>query len=122
MKRTRRILLAVAWVWLLWGSLLLVDHGVRFALTSPEDREFEARFPQVGVGMRRSAVLELLGSPGDDGPVFGLRQEKGFEAEYERARTSGATRWLIWHVGIDMTYAVGIDSSDRVCMTSRGGS
>jgi hypothetical protein len=106
---------------LAFALLLVFAQAMRWMLTTPEERAFRARFRLVQQGMTGDAVVELLGVPADRGPVFHLGQELGFEAEHERARVSGAVLWLFWHKELDLTFAVGLDKSGCVCMTSQGG-
>jgi len=82
---------------------------------------FDVGFDRIGLGMNRSEVVGLLGPPDDQGAVFHLAQREGYEAEYERAKRSDAQTYLFWTRGVDVVYAIGLDSADRVVFKAVGG-
>lgn len=82
---------------------------------------FDWRFSRVHIDMSEEAVLDLLGPPDEAGTEFHLSQREAFEAVYESAHQSGASRWLFWHRALDLTYAVGFDAGGRVRFKAVGG-
>ncbi len=76
---------------------------------------------QVHFGHSREAVLELLGDPAEETVEFRLGPRKGHEQIYADAEKSGAQVWLVYHGGLDLTYAIGLDKDDRVVFKARGG-
>ncbi len=60
-------------------------------------------------------------APDDISTEFRLGQRIGFESTYEAAASSGASQWLIWQRDLDLTFAIGLDSSDRVVFSAVGG-
>jgi hypothetical protein len=82
---------------------------------------FDWRFSRVHVDMSEEAVLDLFGTPDEAGTEFHLSQREAFEAVYESALQSGASRWLFWHRAVDLTYAVGFDAGGRVRFKAVGG-
>ena len=120
----RNILIAIA------ASTLLIVLGVAVLWTINRlviepccgfDRELAKSFASVRPGMTKKEVLRRLGDPVDEDTRFRLSQERGFEAEYERAEESGSAYFLFWRNDIDITYAIGFDEDDRVTMKSAGG-
>ncbi len=71
--------------------------------------------------MSRERVVELLGPPSEQSSEFHLGQSQGFEREYEMARNSNSSHYLFWNRGIDVVYAVGFDSKDKVTIKAVGG-
>jgi len=82
---------------------------------------FHARFERVVVGHTEQQVFAALGPPDHVAERFRLGQRGGFEAEYEAARVSGATRFLVWRRGIDVSFVVGLDPGGRVVVKAVGG-
>lgn len=86
------------------------------------DRQIQRGFKAIRPGMNRQEVVRLMGQPRSQSTEFYLSQYNGFEKEYERARKNSSEYYLIWHGGIDITYAVGFDTNDMVTMKACGGS
>ena len=82
---------------------------------------FHLRYKTIESGMSRERVIELLGRPHEQSSEFHLGQAQGFEPEYERARNSDSRYYLFWNKGIDVVYAVGFDSEDKVTIKAVGG-
>ncbi len=106
----------------LLGLLLAIgSFATRRLTTTPEERDFEAAFRNVEIGMSEQPVLELLGEPDERSPDFFLAQERGFEESYRRAAKSGATQFLIWRRGLDVVYTVGVNPAGTVTVAESGG-
>lgn len=102
-----------------WAGLII---GLLLVMTSCSGSpSFDVGFDRIGLGMNRSEVVGLLGPPDDQGAVFHLAQREGYEAEYERAKRSDAQTYLFWTRGVDVVYAIGLDSADRVVFKAVGG-
>jgi len=85
------------------------------------DREWHNRFAGITEEMLRQEVIVVLGAQRHESDKFFLGQRDGYEEHYERAASSKSQYYLMWHNGIDVTYAVGFDKDDRVTMTAWGG-
>ena len=81
---------------------------------------FTADFDGISAGMTRSDVVQVLGEADAVETKFHLAQRSGYESEYERARKSGSSYYLIWNRGIDTTFTIGFDSEDKVTIKSWG--
>jgi len=107
----------------LWicGSWVLYMYSCTDELKK-RDHQIRRAFKAIRVGMNREEVIRLMGEPRSQSTEFYLSQYNGFEKEYERAQSSGSAYYLIWHGGMDTTYAIGFDTNDRVTMKALGGS
>jgi len=79
-----------------------------------------AQYPnwdKVHFGHSRQHVLELMGEPAEETAAFPLSSAK----DRAEAKERGVQVWLIYHGGIDQTYAIGLAKDDRVVFKARGG-
>lgn len=79
------------------------------------------QYESVQQAMTRQDVVRKMGKPSGQGPEFRLSQYEGFEKEYERAKKSNSKYYLFWETGIDITYTIGFDDSDKVTIKACGG-
>lgn len=85
------------------------------------DRARDRAFGSVWAGMSRADVEARMGRPMRESPEFQLGQRHGYDEQYERAASSGARVYLVWHNGIDYTYCVGLDGAGKVVVKGEGG-
>ena len=90
-------------------------------ITASEDKEFRTRFAGVEMGMSETSVLSMLGSPDNHSVEFYLSKQEGFEEAYMRAATSAATNYLMWHRGVDVVYAIGLNNEGFVTVMETDG-
>lgn len=79
------------------------------------------KFESIQPGMTKQEVVRWMGQPSSEGEEFRLSQYKGYEKEYERAKQSNSKYYLFWYSGIDITYAIGFDSDNKVTIKAVGG-
>ncbi len=90
-------------------------------ITSTENQEFQDRYKEIELGMPESMVVSLLGTPNDRSSEFYLGQKEGFEEAYRRAGESGATNYLIWILGTDEVYTIGVNEEGKVAIVEAAG-
>lgn len=79
------------------------------------------QYESIQKGMTRQEVVSKMGKPSGEGVEFRLGQYEGYEDEYERAKQSNSKYYLFWYSGIDITYAIGFDSDNKVTIKAVGG-
>jgi hypothetical protein len=120
MPATRRLILGSTLVVILAGVCWAFAHFVFNPFTGVNP-VLHRQYESIEKGMTRQEVVRRMGQPADEGPEFRLSQYEGFQKEYERARGSNSQYYLFWYSAIDLTYAVGFDSQDKVTMKACGG-
>lgn len=116
--------------WVLLGGLVLFLSLVGYFLVrweSPDnwimgfDPWKEWAYKKIAIEMTKAEVIDLMGQPVEQSNEFYLGQYNGFEKEYERAKRSNSKYYFFWRNGIDIIYAVGFDSEDKVVLKEAGG-
>jgi hypothetical protein len=102
-------------------ALLLLAMITDRLITVSEDKDFHTRFEGIEIGMEDSLVLSLLGTPDDRSSEFYLGQKEGFEEAYMRAAESGAIKYVMWHRGSDVVYAIGFNKEGNTAVLETGG-
>ncbi|MHC4574707.1 MAG: hypothetical protein ACYS76_11345 [Planctomycetota bacterium] len=120
MATTRRLILGSTLVVTLAGVSWAFAHFVFNPFTGVNP-VLHRRYESVEKGMTREEVVRSMGQPADEGVEFRLSQYEGFEKQYERARRSNSQYYLFWYSAIDLTYAIGFDSQDKVMIKACGG-
>jgi hypothetical protein len=102
-------------------ALLLLAMITDRLITVSEDKDFHTRFEGIEIGMEDSLVLSLLGTPDDRSSEFYLGQKEGFEEAYRRASESGAIKYVMWHRGGDVVYAIGFNKEGNAASIETDG-
>ncbi len=102
-------------------ATVAIGGAIALAIRATGDPEFDSSFASVRPGISEAEVIRSLGDPDERSSDFRLSQRESFESTYEAASRSGATYWLLWRRGVDLTYAVGIGPSGTVVFKAVGG-
>ena len=91
---------------------------------TPEVKEviqFGEKFERIQIGDQEAKAISILGNHDAKEQKFRLGQKVGFEDAYARAEASNSEHYLFWFRGVDVVFAVGINSKGEVCVKESGG-